>query len=388
MTSAPGPARRRQRTASAILDEVKTHGPTTRGDLERLTGFSRSAVASAVADLIEQGIVVPESVERSRGDRGRPVTLLRAARPDGHVLGIDFGHTHVRVALGNTRGEVVAERTAALDVDGRAAEAMQLAADLAAALVGEHDLTMSAVRSVAAGIPGPLDRRRDVVSSPTILASWVGHTPADELARLFGTPVHVENDADMGAIGEHRFGGGRTRSTLLYIKASHGIGAGIIIGGQPYRGVVGIAGEIGHTILPGTTAGCRCGKQGCLEASVSVPRIREQLQHTHLAGPTESAISLEQVAADPVGERILVDAGRAVGRVVADGCNWFNPEAVIVGGELGVAGDSFARGVRESIDRYAQPATAAAVKVEPARLGPLAEVYGALAVAIDRVEAR
>jgi predicted NBD/HSP70 family sugar kinase len=295
---------------------------------------------------------------------------------------------HTRVALADTAGHVVAEDVRTIDVDKQGAAALDEAAHLVAALLERARIGHEELLAVAAGIPGPLDRRRQVVISPTILGSWIDFAPAAELGRRLGREVLIENDADMGATGEKRFGIARGYTDFLYIKASHGIGASVVIGGRCYPGARGFAGEIGHTQLPGALNHCRCGNRGCLEAVISVPEVRRQLASTHLRGdPDRGEPPLTDVARDPVGSRILADAGRMVGRVVADGCNWLNPEAVILGGELGVSGPPFAEGFRESLDRYAQPATAEAVTVDIAGLGSRSEVMGAIAMAIDRCAA-
>lgn len=385
MANRDQPSRRRERTRRLLLREVRGRGAVSRAGLESATGLSRSAVAAAVADLLAAGLIGEEQASAGQpGGRGRRAALLHPARPAGYVAGIDFGHMHVRVAVADTRGQVVAEDAQTIDVDKNAATALDEAARLVAALLARASVRDADLLAVAAGIPAPLDRRRQVVISPTILSSWIDFAPAVELGRRLGREVLIRNDADMGAIGEKRFGSARGYADFLYIKASHGIGASIVIDGRCYPGSRGFAGEIGHTRISGALNHCRCGNRGCLESVISVPEVRRQLASTHLRGGPHGEPPLADVARDPVGSRVLADAGRMVGRVVADGCNWFNPEAVILGGELGVCGPPFAEGVRESVDRYAQPATAQAASVGIAGLGSRAEVMGAIATAIDR----
>jgi predicted NBD/HSP70 family sugar kinase len=202
------------------------------------------------------------------------------------------------------------------------------------------------------------------VRSPTILAAWVDLDPARELATRVGRPVHVDNDANMGAHGEQRFGAARGCRDFIYVKASHGIGAALVLGGQTYRGTLGIAGEIGHTQLPDATSWCRCGNRGCLETVVSITEVRRELAHAQLE-PADR--SLAPLADNPIARRVISAAGRTLGRVLADMCNALNPEAIIVGGELSTAGEPLLAGIRESIDRYAQPATAQAVRIRARR---------------------
>ena len=217
--------------------------------------------------------------------------------------------------------------------------------------------------------------------SPTILSGWVGLAPAAELERRIGTPVHVENDAMLGAYGELMRGAGRSGyRDFLYVKASHGIGAGVVIAGQPYRGGTGLAGEIGHTLLAGRSELCRCGTRGCLEAVVSVPGVRAQIAHTR-PGSDPDAVDLADLDDDPIAARVLIGAGRILGQALADLVNLLNPTAVIIGGELGSTDGPFVEGVREAIRQHAQPATADAVDIVPAVLRNRAELTGGLQLA-------
>ena len=384
MNSSPVSARRR-RTRDPVLAAIAQAGTTTRAELSRLTGLSRSAIGECVATLLADGSIVEGSSHSTAGGRGRRATTLRMRPAPGALLGIDLGHSHVSAAAATRAGDVLAERTAALDVDHRPEQALDLAARLARETLAAGGLTPDDVAVAVAGIPGPLDMRDHTVRANTILTEWVGIDPSAELAERLGRPVHVGNDADMGAIGEYRFGSARGLDNLLYVKVSHGIGAGIVIGGTIYHGSTGIAGEIGHVQVIGATELCRCGSRGCLETLVSVGIVRRHLAHvlaTSAAPLTEAEVPpLAELADNSAAARVIADAGRTVGRVVADLVTCLNPAAVIVGGELGAAGAPFIGGIRESIDRHAQPASATAAEVRAAGLGARAELLGTVAEA-------
>lgn len=369
----------RDRTRDDLLGLIRSSGGTTRPELVAVTKMSRSTVNQAVGRLLDEGRVY-ETVQQEKGPgsgSGRPATRLVATTSSSPVAGIDFGHNHVRVAVADERGVLLGQASREIDVDLRAFEALDLAAEMLAGIV--RDSGLEAVGSVVAGIPGPLDARTGRVRSPTILSSWVELAPRDELQRRLGVPVRVENDAVLGAYGELRRGAGRGHANFLYVKASHGIGAGLVIGGQPYMGATGIAGEIGHINLPGRIESCRCGNRGCLEAVISVESLRDQIALTHPAWE-RSSIDLS-AEADEVTTRILNESGRTLGRVLAQLCDLLNPDALIVGGELGALGAPLLEGVRSSISRYSQPAIAAAITVSAAELGERAELEGALELA-------
>ncbi|HEV2637970.1 MAG TPA: ROK family transcriptional regulator [Actinocrinis sp.] len=389
MTAVPGPASvsaRRQRTRDQLLDVLAGHENLSRADLAQLTGLSRSAVGACVAALVDEGLATEEAPAADRpGGPGRPAAVVRLRRAEGTVLGLDFGHTHIAAAVADTSGRILAECTRTLDVDGLPQQALDAAARLARDALDRAGRTMAQVGGIAAGIPGPLDVRTRVVREPTILASWIGLDPAAELGRRLDQPVAVGNDADMGALGEHVHGAARGIDDFVYVKASHGIGAGLILAGRPYRGSNGIAGEIGHTQLPGAINWCRCGNQGCLETVVSVGAVYRRLAHVIGGEHAEDGADLPplaRLAAVPAAARVMTDAGRTIGRVLADLVNCLNPAAIILGGELGSAGEPLVAGVRESIDRHASQAGANAVTVAAGRLGPRAELLGAVVTAI------
>jgi len=377
----PNASPRRQRTRQLLLGVIRERTGVTRVELSRMTGLSRSATAEAVQDLLSHGLVAERRTDPAAG-RGRPSTLLFPNAPDGFVGAIDFGHSHVFAAVAETSGRILAEHCQSIDVDHRATDALDTAAGLLARGLDEAGLAASDLSSVAAGIPCPLDGSTGVVRSPTILAAWVDLNPARELEARVGRRVGVDNDANMGARGEQRFGAARGCRNFIYVKASHGIGAGLVLNGETYRGTLGIAGEIGHTQLPEVATLCRCGNRGCLETVVSITEVRRQLALVRSPSSDRDEASLADLGRDPAASRVIVAAGRTLGRVLADMCNALNPDAIIVGGELSAAGEPLLAGIRESIDRYAQPAAADAVRIHAAELGLRAELMGAVATAL------
>ena len=378
---------RHQRTPAQLLAAIRDRGGVTRADLSRLTGLSRSTVAHAVAALLADGLIAErEPGGGSAGQRGRPAALLTPSRPPGHVVGIDFGHAHVGVAIADTAGEVLAESRLGADVDHHAGEVLDTSARMTRDLLSRAAVPLSQVIAAAAGLPGPLDPQTRALRPPAILAAWAGRDAGHELATRLGVPVEVANDADLGALGELRYGAGRGRRDFVYVKVSHGVGAGLVLGGRIYRGAAGIAGEIGHTSVPGAAGCCRCGNRGCLETVVALGPLRRRLARAGIPPAVDGAgrpvILLPENA---LAGRVLAEAGRILGRALADLCTCLNPEAVILGGEVGTAGPPLVAGVRESVDRYAQPAAAGAVEVLAAGLGARSELMGAVALAAGQV---
>jgi len=378
-TDRPSP---RDRTREDLYELIRAGVAATRSELADATGMSRSTVNHAVGRLLSENRITESDVETKGpgSGSGRPAARLAVVATGGPIGAIDFGHNHVRVAVADSLGEPIGEEHAVLDVDLNATEAMTCATDLLSDLKRQHGI--SDLSALVAGIPGPVDVRTGLVRSPSILSSWVGRAPAQELEEVLGVPVHVENDAVLGAVGEQFRGAGRHHQDFLYVKASHGIGASMVLGGRLYTGANGLAGEIGHTPLPGHSELCRCGNRGCLEAVVSVQALRDQYIHTH---PASDLAQLDpNDTTDTITLRIFEEAGRMLGGILATLCNLLNPAALVVGGELGASSGSFLDGVEAAVRRHAQPATAAVIEVLPAELGSRAELVGGLQLAASR----
>lgn len=377
----------RARNRDQLLDSLRIAGTASRAELARRTGLSRSTVSSLVADLQDEGLVV-ETVQDVPGpvQSGRPPVLLALNPAAGAVLGVDFGHRHLTVAVADLSARVLAERRRALDVDRSADEALDTAAALVEEVLEAAGVARERVIGCGMGLPGPLDQRTGRVGSTVILPGWAGLAAGEELSARIDVSVVVDNDANLGALGEVAFGAGRGARDVVYVKVSSGLGAGSVLGGRLHRGTLGLAGEIGHVPVHPDGAVCRCGKRGCLETVAAAGPLLALLKPTHGADLTTADLVALVHAGDEAACRLVTDAGRAIGRALSDVCNWLNPELVIVGGDLGAAGEPLLGGMRESIGRYALPAAAQAVRVQQGVLGDRAEVLGALALVIQAGE--
>lgn len=375
----------RERNRKQVVDTLRVHGTASRAEIARRTGLSRSTVSSLVADLQASGLVVEyegDAAPIQQAQGGRPPVLLALDPVAGTALGVDFGHRHVRVALGDLSSRVLAERHRLHDVDHSADTALQTAAELTDEVLAEAGIPRDRVLAAGMGVPGPIEAATGAVGSTTILPGWAGRRPGGELERRLRLPVSADNDANLGALAEVAFGAGRGARHAIYVKVSSGIGAGLILGGRLHHGAIGIAGEIGHVQVNPEGPLCRCGNRGCLETVAAAPALLDVLRPSHGDDLTVRDMLALARAGDHGCQRILGDAGRAVGRALADLCNCLNPDALIVGGDLGAAGEPLLSGVRESIRRYSLPAVADAVQVTAGTLGERAEVLGALALVI------
>ena len=375
----------RERNRRSVVAALRASGTASRADLARRTGLSRTTISSLVTDLIGSGHVV-ETTARGRphkGGSGRPPQLIALSAPRGAVAGVDIGHGHVRVVVADRSGAVHTDESDTLDVDEHGADALDRAARMVRAGLTQAGVDRAELRAVGMCVPAPLDRRSARIRTG-IMPGWRHLSPGDELQRRLDVPVFADNDANLGALAELSRGVARGLADVVYVKVASGLGAGLVVGGRLHRGATGIAGEIGHVQVGEDGHVCRCGNRGCLETLVSAARLVEVLQPAYDEPLTVESVLTLDVEGDAAVRRVLSDAGRAIGRALADLCNSLNPEAIVLGGSLGTS-PSLAEGVRAAVDRYAQPDTAAAVRVLAGELGSRAEVTGAVSLAIARV---
>ena len=360
--------------------------PASRTDLARRTGLSRPTVSSVVEELNQTGIVQEHAAPDSSHQRsaGRPPQLLSLVRDAAFAIGLDFGHDHVRIAVCDLSGELVIDDYSVAAVDHAPTASFDLAQELVRDALTTTGIDPDRVLGIGMGLAAPVNRSTGSIESEGFLPGWRGLRPAEEMQARIGLPVELENDANLGALGEREFGCGRDAQNMIYIRLSTGIGAGLIIDGRPFRGTSGIAGEIGHFADANDGLICRCGNRGCLETTAGPAALASVLEQS-LNVPVSIQDLLNFVAAGDRGARRLVtDAGIAVGRALATAINLINPELVVVGGHLAAAGDVLLDAIRSAIDQHAIQPAVDAVRVIRGDLGDRAEVLGGAALVLTQ----
>ena len=372
----------RQRNRLRVIDVLRRRGAASRAEIARRTGLSRTTVSSLVGDLQRDGLVTERAAEEApRGpEGGRPGVLVTLDPRAGALAGVDFGHDRIRIAISDLGYQVLAEDAVDIDIDDGAQAALDAAEAMFDGLLAQVGMTRDHVQAAGMGLSGPIDRRTKRLRSSRILPGWTDLQPGDELAARLGVPVHLDNDANVGALGEWMFGAGRESEVMAYVRLSAGVGLGLVVGGQTFRGASGTAGELGHVLADIDGPICRCGNRGCLEAVVAGPALVEPLRLSH--GELSVAELLRLAAEGDRGcQRVIQDAARVVGRALASVCTILNPDVVVIGGDLAPAGELLLEPLREAVRTFAIPAAADSVAVVPGVLAERAELLGALALA-------
>lgn len=379
----------RQMNRLRIIEALYRRPLSSRGDLARRAQLSRATVSTLVEELVRAGLVeehigAAAPGPGAEGGVGRPPVLLSLVSRAAFAIGLDFGHEHIRVALCDLTGEAVVDDYSLAEVDHAPIESLDLAHELVRKALRTASVAPDRILGVGMGLAAPINKTTGTLEADGILPGWHGIQPAAEMAARLGIPVALDNDANLGALGEKAFGAGRGVDDLVYIRLSAGIGAGLILEGHPYAGVAGVAGEVGHVLSDPTGPICRCGNRGCLEAVASPVAVGALLERS-IGQPVTVERLLEMVADGHRGaRRAVAEAGDAVGRAASMLVNVLNPELVVIGGDLARSGDVLLEPIAAAIDRHSVAPAAATVRVTPGLLGDRAEVLGAAALILAR----
>jgi predicted NBD/HSP70 family sugar kinase len=354
---------------SAVLNTIKTSGPTSRTEVARLTGLSAATITGITADLIADNLVFEKASGDSRGGR-RPILL--AVNPRGrYVIGLKLTETQLISALTDLEATVIAKRT-----DSIAGHSLEQVLDgmsaLVPALLREGGLSKKQLLGVGLGLAGIVDAERGRLRlSPYF--GWRDVPLRDLLQARLRVPVIVDNDVNTLTLAEKWFGAGQGVDHFLTVTIGRGVGLGIVVNGQFYRGARGGAGEFGHTVIDPDGPLCDCGKRGCLETFVGDPGLlrmaAQAVARGELDGPEADTADLIRRAASgqAAAQAILATAGEALGRGVADLLNLFNPQRVIIGGEGVQAGEWLFGPMRAALERHVMAGLAGdtEIRIEP-----------------------
>jgi glucokinase len=308
------------------------------------------------------------------------------------ILALDFGGTKLAagvVTIGERKWQNTERQLS--PPDANAQTDIEIIKSLAHKLLqGEKP------EAIGVSFGGPADCATGMVRLSHHVPGWE-NTPLKQILETeFGAPTAIDNDANVAALGEYRFGAGEGYDSLLYITISTGVGGGWILNGKPWRGVEGMAGEIGHTVVDPSGPVCLCGKRGCVERLASGPymaqQVRERLEGDRdkgrllreLAGNNLEAIApplISEAAArgDEVAKEAIARAGWAVGVAIGNAANLINPQLFVLGGGVTKAGELFWETLRRVARETALPEVKFAIAA--AKLGDEAPLWGAVALA-------
>lgn len=373
-------------SAGHVLQLIRRSEGLTRAEIIQRTGLSRSTVGNRLDALQEAGFISLGTPTSSA--RGRPPSQFHFRHDSGALLIAEAGATGVRLALTDLSGTILHESRAALDITIGPVAWLGAVEALFDELLALADFGAADVKGIGISVPGPVDFERGVVVSPPIMTGWDGYPIRSWFSGRFACPVLVENDANAITLGEHRASHSH-RSSMVLLKLATGIGAGIITGGQVYRGADGAAGDIGHIQISPPDGGeppvCRCGNTGCIEAYAGGWALIRDLNAAGVPVTSVGDVVDLVNSRDPQATQLLRRAGRLIGIALSDAVSLLNPGVVVLGGELSAGANELFAGVRESVYARSLPLATRALEIVPARLGDTAGLFGLTAIVTDYV---
>ncbi len=329
-----------------LLEHVRQSGPISRADLARLSGLSKPTVGVALANLERDGLLRPAGLRR--GVRG-PAALLYEVRPEaGFILGLDLGRGHLRGAVSDLSGTVLARSSRPFrPEDGHLDVAISLADELAVAAGIER----SQLNQVVVATPGVYDPTSRLIQLAPDFPGSDSPGLIEGLRHSLGPSTSIENDLDLAALAERDFGHGQEFKTFCYVWVDDSVGMGLVINGELHRGAHGAAGEIAYLpiVSPRPQDGEQAEARGHLEAAASAAAVLRSARQSGLGGPLSvRRIFASAAAGDDTAKAVVAEEAMLVARAIGSIVTVVDPELVVLGGDIGRA-DGFPEAVTAAL---------------------------------------
>ncbi|MEO0015926.1 MAG: Glucokinase [Actinomycetota bacterium] len=348
-----------------VIQAVRRKKVTSRPEVARITGFSRTLVSKYVASTIELNLLEEGTLGVSTG--GRAPRMLKFNADAGAILIAELGASGMSIALSDLSGKLSEIVEIQGDI-GQGPEKVLLKLENAFEKIISK--TKREIWGIGIGLPGPVEFATGVPVSPPIMPGWDRYPVRERFSKKFNAPVWIDNDVNLMALGKAAMNLENKYKELIYIKIGSGIGAGILTHGRLHRGAQGCAGDIGHIAVAGVNnVVCRCGNVGCLEAiagGIAIARdariAAEKGKSKYLGEQLKANRKIEAsdvIAGANSGDKWCVDsinaAGQQVGKILATLVNFHNPSLIVVGGGISNAGDPLLASIRETVFKRSLP---------------------------------
>jgi glucokinase-like ROK family protein len=387
----------RKVNTSLVLNSLRLHTPISRADLANITKLNRSTISNIVNVLIDDGLVLELNTMESK--IGRPGIALSLRPEGGAVIGVEIGVGFVSVILTDFVANILWREWVEFPLKSTQIEAVSKAEELIDQAVSFANAKKLKLLGIGLGVPGLVNvQKGELLFAPNL--AWRNVPLRLILSQRYHMPIYVENEANLGALGEYYFGVGRNVENIIYLSSGVGLGGGLIINGQLFKGGRGFAGEIGHIQRDPQGEMCGCGRRGCWETQVGpravLQRVKRSIEadsKSSLANNSEGNLenlTFNQVVdhalkGDQLCRSAMENVGVNLGTGIADLANIFNPDMVIIGGAF-----SYGRGIilpvlEKIIAIETLPAVRENLRVIVSEQGADACVLGAIAVVLDDI---
>ena len=369
----------RKLNKSIVFNFIKDHGPVSRAEIAKQTSLNKATVSSLVEELIHENFVREIGTGKSSGGR-RPVLLLFNGDA-GSVIGVDLGVHYISILLTNLNSEVLWSKETAISPEQSPEEIIDTLVSLIQQAVQLAPQTTHGILGIGVGVPGIVDYKNgSVLLAPNL--NW-RKTPLKRiLEEHTKLPVYLDNEANMAALGEKMFGAGNGYDHMAYISSGIGIGVGLILNDELYRGAIGYAGEMGHMTIERNGLKCPCGNRGCWEMYASEKAFYMRMKEDYRLADVSRTSFYDYVnEANRGNDRVIAnlnETGEYLGIGVANIVNTFNPNLVVIGNTLAAGGKWIFNPIEKTLATRALHFSTEHVKVVRSQLGDRACAIGSV----------
>jgi predicted NBD/HSP70 family sugar kinase len=366
----------KKKNKEIVLRTIISNAPISRADIAQHSGLNKATVSSLVNELIEEEFIYESGPGESSGGR-RPVMLLFNKKA-GYSIGLDIGVNYILGIVTDLEGNVVYEQHQSihnLSFD----EMIHLTIEMIKNLIEHTPQSRYGVIGIGIGVPGIVDKNGKVLLAPNL--KWSHVDLPDILHREFDYPIIIENEANAGAYGEIRFGAGVNCNNVIYVSAGIGIGVGIILKGELYKGINGYSGESGHMTIVVDGEKCRCGNSGCWEAYASEHALLNQAKHILPGATLEELIEIAEENKNV--KEVFNQIGSYLGIGISNLIKTFNPQQIIIGNRLAKAKHLIEQPTIKSINKHTLDFHQKDLQINFSKLSIYSAALGVSAFAIE-----
>lgn len=363
-----------------VLELVRRLGPVSRAQIARESMLSKPTVSQALAALLDSNLV--REAGRTSGGRG-PAALLYELNPRaGWVIGIDVGRAFVRAAIANLSGDIVARRDQRTRIRSSEALIAEIG-EIAHGLASEAGIRWRDVTFATVGSPGVIEPSTGQVALAYALPGWGREGVVDAVQRELGTKIAFENDVNLAALGERWHGLGKGLDHFVFLHVGTGVGAGLILNGELFRGASGAAGEVAYLPLVDDPRDRAFRRRGALDTVAGAAGVVETARRLRMAPPLSSKkVFAAARRGDRIARKVVEREAELIALAIASIVLVVDPELVILGGGIGANGDLLI----EPVERELAALSPIRPRIEVSALGEEATLHGAVYVALERAQ--
>ena len=375
---------------TSLLSEIWYHSLISRAELQKTTGLTLASVTRLVQELKNTGVIL--EIDKGESSGGRQPSLVRVNPQAGVVISLDFSGIELKGAILDAANHclcVIKQPFQGMQPAILQKQVIQMCQELVSNPVIQH----RRILGIGISVPGTVDAENGIIRDA--LNMRLHDFPIrDILGKVFDLPIFIEHDTSTAALAEKFYGAGRGVEDLIYIIVSTGIGAGLIVNHEVYRGATGLAGELGHVIVERDGQVCVCGKRGCLEAVAAVPAMLANAHNVLLRrkGSSDansiSLVDLIEAAGqgDQLSLAIIQRAADYLAMAISIVVSILDIRLMVIGGEVVQMGELYFAPLRKSIEKYRVEGRE--IQIVPAVLGENAPLQGISMIVLQNVLSR